>query len=174
MEILKIIKDKDLGLIHKEGITYKKRKAVRAVVFDAENRIALLNVAQHEYHKLPGGGVEEGEDLMEALNREVLEEIGCNVEIISEVGRIIEFRDEFEQEQESLCYLAKNTGDKGSPDFTQEEASQGFNILWVTLNEAIKLLNNDAPKNYEGIFIKARDIIFLNKAIELFLSKIKK
>lgn len=167
METLKIIKDKDLGFPHKEGIDYKKRKAVRAVVFDNENKTALLNVAKHSYHKLPGGGVEEEENLPETLNRETLEEIGCSVEIIGEVGKIIEFRDEFEQEQESLCYLAKVVGEKGESSFTAEEASQDFNVLWVEINEAVKILNEDMPNNYEGKFIKARDTILLNKAIEI-------
>lgn len=167
MKILKTIKDEDLGLTRKEGVFYKKRKAVRAIVFDNENKIALLNVAQYNYHKLPGGGVKESEDLTQALNRECLEEIGCDVEILNEVGKIIEFRDEFEQEQESICYLSKIVGAKGNPNFTKKEASQGFNILWVMLDEAIELLKQDAPENYEGKFIKARDIIFLNKTVDI-------
>lgn len=166
-DISKIIKDEDLGFPHKEGIDYKKRKAVRAVVFDNENKIALLNVAKHNYHKLPGGGVEDRESLPEALNRETLEEIGCKVKIISEVGKIIEFRDEFEEEQESLCYLAKVVGEKGESNFTAKEASQGFNVLWVEVNEAVKILNEDMPNNYEGKFIKTRDTFLLNKAIEI-------
>lgn len=171
MELLKVIKDEDLGFTHKEGITYKKRKAVRAVVFDDENKTALLNVVKHSYHKLPGGGVKEGEDLPEALNREALEEIGCSVEITGEVGRIVEFRDEFEQEQESICYLAKVVGEKGKSNFTEKEASQGFNMMWVTLDEAVKILNEDMPNNYEGKFIKARDIILLNKAVEILKNR---
>lgn len=171
MELLKTIKDEDLGFPHKEGIDYKKRKAVRAIVFDNEGKIALLNVAKHNYHKLPGGGVKEGEDLLEALNREALEEIGCNVEITGEVGKTVEFRDEFEQEQESLCYLAKVVGEKGESDFTEKEASQGFNMLWVTPDEAVKILNDDMPNNYEGKFIKARDVILLNKAIEILKNR---
>lgn len=167
MELLGTIKDEDLGFLHKEAIAYKKRKAVRAIVFDNEGKIALLNVVKHNYHKLPGGGVKEGEDLPGALNREALEEIGCNVEIVGEVGMTVEFRDEFEQEQESLCYLAKVVGEKGESDFTEKEASQGFNMLWVSLDEAVSILDKDKPNNYEGKFIKARDAILLNKAIEL-------
>ncbi|MDD3487423.1 MAG: NUDIX domain-containing protein [Candidatus Moranbacteria bacterium] len=167
MELLKTIKDENLGFSHKEGVSYKKRKAVRAIVFDNEGRIALLNVAKHNYHKLPGGGVEEGEALPEALNRETLEEVGCNVEITGEVGRIVEFRDEFKEEQESLCYLAKVIGEKGSSNFTEKEVSQGFNVLWANPTEAVKILDEDKPSNYEGEFIKARDTILLKRALEI-------
>jgi 8-oxo-dGTP pyrophosphatase MutT (NUDIX family) len=164
MKLLKTIKDEDFGLINKDVSDYKKRTAVRAIVFDSENKVALLNVSQYGYHKLPGGGVEDGEQLAEALNREVMEEIGCNIKVSGELGRIVEFRDEFELEQESLCYLAKVIGKKGNSNFTEEEANQGFAPFWTCLENAIDILRADSPKNYEGKFIKVRDLCFLEEA----------
>lgn len=43
---------------------YHHRKAARAVVLDSDGSVALLHVSKFGYHKLPGGGVEENEDLV--------------------------------------------------------------------------------------------------------------
>ena len=60
MKLLKTIHTKDLfddALVYTGK--YKLRKAGRAIIFDDENNIALLNVSKKNYHKLPGGGVEK-------------------------------------------------------------------------------------------------------------------
>jgi H+-transporting ATPase len=76
----------------------KKRQAARAVVFDNENKIALLYVSKHSYHKIPGGGIEKGEDIFRALEREMIEEIGSKISVTGEIGKIIEYRNKFDLE----------------------------------------------------------------------------
>lgn len=75
---------------------YRIRKASRSIAFNDKNEIALLYVSKKGYHKLPGGGIEKGEDIIKALKREMLEEVGANIEVIDEIGTIIEYRNEFE------------------------------------------------------------------------------
>jgi len=53
---------------------------VAGVVRDAEARILLVRT-DHAGWELPGGRVERGEDLVAALEREVLEESGCEVQV---------------------------------------------------------------------------------------------
>jgi hypothetical protein len=36
--------------------------------------------------------------------------------------------------------------------------------VWVSLDEAIEIINKDMPDNYEGKFIKIRDLCFLEEA----------
>lgn len=48
---------------------YQIRKAARAIVRNQNNEIAILAVTTENYHKLPGGGVENGEDMLMALER---------------------------------------------------------------------------------------------------------
>ena len=58
--------------------------AVGALIFDAENRILLIERGQEPlrgYWSLPGGAVETGETLETALRREVAEETGLEVTI---------------------------------------------------------------------------------------------
>lgn len=162
MKLLKIIQFKDLS--PEETNKFQVREAARAVVFDEDKNIALLYVGKYKSHKLPGGGVEKGESIMETLRRECLEEIGCEIKAEHELGEIIEYRDKWSLKQYSYCYLAELSGKKGSPNFTPEELAKGFMIKWLPLTEAIKLLASDKPVDYEGSFIKTRDSLFLKEA----------
>ncbi|NOQ56326.1 MAG: NUDIX domain-containing protein, partial [Nanohaloarchaea archaeon] len=135
--------------------------ASRAIVINDENKIALLFVSEHNYHKLPGGGLEPGEDTSSALRREVMEETGCNIKIKRDIGIIIEYRGNNDMLQISYCYLAEVYGDMKAPSFTDKERSDGFRIRWVTIDEALKLLKNDRPKTQSGKFIQKRDLAFI-------------
>lgn len=147
-------------------MSYKIRKASRAIVFNADNKIAFLNVSKDGYHKLPGGGMEKDEDIVTALNRELMEEVGVEAKILGEVGTIIEYRDQFNLLQISYCYFGKVVGDYKETSFTEEEKNNGFILDWVDIDEAIKVLEQDNPSKYLGKFIKERDITFLRYAKE--------
>ncbi|TXG76136.1 NUDIX domain-containing protein [Patescibacteria group bacterium] len=141
---------------------FRKREATRAVVLDNDGKIALLRVGLYDYHKLPGGGIDEGEDIPTAIERELLEEIGCKAEVTGEVGKIVEYRNQFELVQTSYCFKAAQVGEKGKPDFTEKELREQFSIVWADdIDGAISLLEQDEPTNYEGKFIKIRDLALL-------------
>jgi len=160
MKLIKILNPENAS--EKEVEKFRVRQAARAIVYDKDQNVAILNVSKQNYHKLPGGGVEEGEDLYSALKRECKEELGCDVEIYGEVGQIIEYRKIFNLKQISSCYLVRVIGEKGSPSFTEEEIENGFQIQWLPLKKAILILNSDLPLNDEGkLYIVPRDKTFL-------------
>lgn len=160
----------NLAFINPENISeneanaFAVRRAARAVVFDADGNIALLNVTKHGYHKLPGGGIEGEESKEETLNRECLEEIGCSIEITGELGKIIEYRKQFGVKQLSYGYVAKVVGEKGTPQFVDEEIEEGFQVEWRTLDEAIQLIQSEHPDDYMGKFVVERDLLYLTEA----------
>lgn len=167
MEFLKKISGADFRSDVQEAkdIRYEFREAARAIVFDTEGRIAILNVTKHGYHKLPGGGIEDGEDIALALRREILEEVGCEVEVREQtVGMTIEQREEYAMLQISYCYLADVAGAKGEISLTELEADNGFVLQWMSIEEAIDTLEKDAPSDNFAKFMRARDLIFLKKA----------
>lgn len=169
MEILKIIKDKDFGLSDETRNNYEQRTAARAVVFDNNKKAALLYVSTKDYHKLPGGGVEEGESLEQGLRREILEEVGCQIKNIQELGIIEEYRNKLNIHQISYCYFAEVDGKIGEQKLEQGEIDDGHDLKWVGLDEAVEILEKEKQvRDYEGKYIRDRDLIFLKKAKDLF------
>lgn len=166
MKLIKIINPENVS--EDEVKNYRTREAGRAVVFDEENNLALLRVSKENYYKLPGGGIEEGEDKMIALYRECQEEIGCDIEVIKELGFIVEYRKIFTLKQTSHCFLAKVKGLKGKPDFTDSEKEKGFEVVWLPYGEALKVLNESKASSIEGgSYIVPRDIAFVEEAKDL-------
>ena len=141
-------------------LDYRLREAVRAIVLKGD-KMALLYVSNENYHKLPGGGIEQGENLNQALEREILEEVGVTIENIREVGKIIEYRKQHHLKQISYCFVIDVKYDTGNLNYTEEEKAEGFELKWVSIQEALKLMKNDKPKDYLGTFVKARDICIL-------------
>jgi ADP-ribose pyrophosphatase YjhB (NUDIX family) len=168
MEILATITEASLGFEQSEISNPSQRIAVRAIVHDEHGRIALLHSTKKHYHKLPGGGVEENESLIDALKRELREEIGCSAEIQGEVGTIFEERNLFSVHQTSHCFITKKVGAMSQPTLTTDEIAEGFETEWLSLDEAIATLEkeskakiSDHDAHYLALFMVTRDLLFL-------------
>ena len=149
-----------------ERDSYYVRKAVRAVLSDNFGHIALMYAKQRDYYKLPGGGVDEGEDLDIALSRELLEETGSKATVTEELGMVLEWRDFKKMKQISYAYKASLEGEPGEPDFTQSEIDEGFEVRWIdNLDEAIKLIESKVThEDLEVVFMSKRDAAILRAA----------
>ena len=172
MKLITTLTDKDIlpDTVETEidSTNFFNRSAARAVVVNDAGEIALLKVSNYGYHKIPGGGIDPGEDINQALRREMLEEIGCEIEIISEVGQILEHRNQSKFKQTSYCFLVKQIGQQKKPDFTEHELADGFEMIWVkNIDEAITICSQEATLDYGFMFMKKRDLIFLQTAKEL-------
>lgn len=160
---------KFLGLLNPEHLSeeyvssFRHRRAARAVVRDTQGMIALLYVSKLHYYKLPGGGIDQGEDVLEALRRECREEIGCEIRNIRELGHVTEYRGEFSLRQDSYCFAADISGGKKAPNMTQKELDEGFEVVWMPPHEAIAKVHESRPDNYEGRFIGPRDSVILKE-----------
>lgn len=163
MNLIKLINPENVS--EEEVKKYRTREAVRAIVVDKNGLIALLFVSKEKYYKLAGGGIEDKENKMTALNRECIEEIGCDIEVLNEIGFIVEYRKIFTLKQTSFCYLAKIKGDKRKSSFTEDEKEKGFEQVWLSYNDALKVLKESQATSFEGSkYIVPRDIAFLEEA----------
>lgn len=150
------IKDAD-----KDITGYMARKASRGILLWGD-KIALLNVTKFNYHKLPGGGIEDSETHEQAFEREILEETGCKCKINDYGGVIIEYRDEFKLVQLSYVFFAEVVGEPGEVHFEESEIEEGFVLEWVPIEKIEEVIGNDKPSNYEGGLINRRDKEIIN------------
>ena len=149
---------------HKEAATYTLREAARAVVFDKEGKIALLHVTKRNFYKLPGGGIDKGEDKVATVKRECYEEIGCDVDVIKELGIVTEYNRVISLKQISYGYLIKVIGEKHKPNLTKKEIDDGFEHVWLTYNDAIIALESNEDGVTGNPYIRQRDLTFLAEA----------
>jgi ADP-ribose pyrophosphatase YjhB (NUDIX family) len=87
------------------------QQRVRAIL-EKEGKILLLKRTKpnETYWVFPGGGVEAGENLEDALKREVFEETGLEVEVRELIhSRIFKFTED-EDEQEEFYFRCRETG----------------------------------------------------------------
>jgi ADP-ribose pyrophosphatase YjhB (NUDIX family) len=163
--IAKIIdKDFDQSFKRKKDKSYIFREAVRAVITREDGKIALMQVSNKGYYKLPGGGIDTDEDPKQALDREVREETGCKARIGETIGMVLEVRNCPEEEnglvQVSYAYKAEFIS-RGENKLTKKEQEDGFEFIWVTVMEAIKLLKSSKVEEDYARFIVKRDLEIL-------------
>lgn len=165
MQFLTVITDKSLGLDILEPTAYAERETARAIVLDTDNNVALLYISTKGFHNLPGGGLESEESIAETLEREILEEIGCDITDVAKIGTVEEYCSRAALHQVSYGFTATVLGEKKEPSFTASEIVNGLKIIWMSLEDAIKTLESEvAIENYRGKFISARELTFLHAA----------
>jgi 8-oxo-dGTP diphosphatase len=86
-----------------EGINYVDRPGAYAVIENHDQRIAVIETSYGFF--LPGGGIEPGETEIEALKREVLEEIGFRISVGEVIGAAVEY---IKASKEGMCYQIRS------------------------------------------------------------------
>lgn len=162
METIKIFNHE--GASSEEMETYERRQSTRAIVLDDQNNIALIYSEKLDYYTLPGGTLDKGETTDEAIIRECKEEIGCNVSIISPVGKVLEVRKSSEKIGEIFGYLVSVIGDKGEPELMADEIEEKLITKWVSPKTAKELFHTDIEKNPAHAHIAQRALAFLEEA----------
>jgi len=118
------------------------RKATRAIVLNGENILLLYTKRYHDY-SLPGGGVNEGESIIDGLIRELKEETGAhNVKGIMEFGLYEEYRPWYKSgfdimHMQSYCYTCTIDDELLEPELEAHELSNGMHPVWMNIHQAI-------------------------------------
>jgi len=149
-----------------ESLSFDVRETVRAVILDNDGKLALINVADEKFHKLPGGGIDEIETRENALRRECNEEAGVNIDNIIELGQIIEIKSSEKKVQISYCYIAIVSGKKNSPQFSDSERKRNFEVVWIGIKDAIRVIEQEHYHHENGRYIMERELRILKSASE--------
>lgn len=168
MNPLQIIKDADIGSEIPAPNAYRERTSARAILFNADGKVAILHATKKNFHKLPGGGVEEGEDLPTALARELQEEIGCSAKNLRKLAIVEEYRNKYALHHTSHCFLADIDGEAGPTAMDESEIAVGFVTVWMDLLDAINTIESETEfESYEWKFIRLRELAFLKEAVRI-------
>lgn len=173
MKLLAEISEGTLGLSNQFellGSEYQLRKSARAILVNEDGNIATQYLHTYAYHKLPGGGVDAGESIEEALKREVKEEVGCDCQVGDVVGMTIEYRNKYKLLHLSYCHVAYVNGDVGECALEEGEIEEGQETLWLPPTELLEKMRTDTPGEYEGHFILQREISFLEEYLKSWLA----
>lgn len=146
------------------------RRAARAVLRNDNNQVAIMCFTKTGSYKLPGGGVDEGEEIEAALHREIREETGYEIDDVRELGIIEEDRYYCGMHQTSYCFTANVQKFVGT-ELTEKEAAEGMELRWMdTIDQAISAVeSNDTTRGESGdqaghTMMKRREITILNTA----------
>ena len=130
-----------------------RRFAARAVIFIGDR--LLLTENDFGEVKLPGGGIEPGEDDVQALILEVREETCCAVIPASiypfgeiEEKRLSQREDAVWHQTSRVYFCAVESAHFGECSYSKEEKRLGFRPVTYTLEEAIR--KNEAMLDREG------------------------
>ena len=130
----------DIGSIDNKSIF--QRRSTRAIALRGDMILMLFTERYHDY-TLPGGGLEEGEETILGMIRELEEETGAkNIIDIKEFGIYEEYRPwyktDFEiQHMVSYCYTCTVDEELGDTDHEDHELNNGMKPVWINIDEAI-------------------------------------
>ncbi|MBO0214784.1 NUDIX domain-containing protein [Vibrio sp. Vb2880] len=119
-----------------------QRKAARAIVLDGEEILMLYTERYHDY-TLPGGGVDEHEDILQGLVRELREETGAqNIHNIKAFGLYDEFRPWYKDDADilhmvSYCFTCQVDRELGETNYETYEINNGMKPVWINIRDAI-------------------------------------
>lgn len=173
-KIIVKLTDEDIGLPKKELSNPIIRYGARGIVINYDGKIAIFNKIKKNEYKLPGGGLIGDETPREAFVREILEETGCNISKIEELGLAVEEKGQTNFRQVSHVFQANVANDTQELHLTDKELDEGGRVIWLPLKDAYeRVLNSFDSANgskyddrYRTLFMIKRDALILKYFID--------
>ena len=154
----------DKNVLGLEGMSKKEpRRTARAIVKNGEGLYAVLYAKKFDLYSLPGGGIEDGEDEVSTLIREMEEETGCTCDTIEQLGVVSENRCHQDYTTLSYYFVVHTKTKKYELHLTELEKENGTILKWCSLEELIQLIQDVEHETNQRKFLQARDMVALTE-----------
>jgi 8-oxo-dGTP diphosphatase len=169
VQLIRKITDNDILGSAPELLDTISRYGSRGVLVDSQLNVAMMYMSKTKLYKLPGGGVDKGENSKDAFLREIQEETGYEAEIFHELGYIEEHKNRNKFFQFSYCYIAKAHASFCDTKLTDNEIQLGMVVEWMSLDQALAMMNDSVLTctDYSSKFMLLRDKTILEMAARL-------
>lgn len=162
----------DKNVLGLDGMSNKPpRRTSRAIVFNEEGNCAVLYAKKYNLYSLPGGGIEEGEDEVSALVREIEEETGCTCDSIQQLGIVSENRGHQDFTSLSYYFVVHTKARPHALCLTETEKQDEISVMWCSVEEALHLIKDVEHDTNQRKFLQARDVAAL---VEYLAERINK
>jgi len=148
------------------------RNIARAIVYDEDGNFYFVRAKRNDDFgqatiiETAGGGVEEGEELQDAIKRELKEELGVKVDVICKIGVVSDYYNLIHRHNINNYFLCK-VEFFGEKELTEDERNN-FHL------STLKLSYEEAIREYEyrsntrlGKLIANRELPVLHRAKEI-------
>lgn len=144
---------------------YEKRVTVKAIVKNKMGMYGFVTNSIHGFYLLAGGGA-ESKDVAQEIKRECAEELGYEIEIIREIGRVHEFRNRDAKEYETICFLVEARKETNKDLRTEDEKKNNLSVIWLEGDDARKILKEQVEK------VRGGGVKFYNTAFNIIRDQI--
>ena len=148
------------------------RDSARSIII-VNNKIAMVHSLKYDYYKFPGGGIESGENPIDAMIRETREESGLVVkpETIKEYGYVhrIQKSDADEKEcfvQDNYYYLCEAEEGVVAQNLDEYELAETYTLEFVDPKTAIRKNRHVTQSPYNQAMFEREA-----KVLELLMSE---
>ena len=175
MNYFATLRDEDVfpDKIFPEVLQWTERKTVKIILRNDNGQIALVTNPVHKCYLLPGGGIDEGEDVFGAGDRECQEEVQYSIKNPQEIGTIEEYRARDGKHYETHGLIA-DVKDKIEEDLRMnDEKKNDLKLEWhapaeviALFDEQLKRLQAGEIEFYNTGFNIIRDRLFFHRIVE--------
>ena len=148
------------------------RIIARAIVYDENGQFYFVRAERDDDFgkailiETAGGGVEIGEDLLTAIQRELKEELGVSVEVVCKIGVVSDYYNLIHRHNINNYFLCK-VESFGEKNLTQDEMdSFHLSTLKLSYEETVQEYENRTNTRL-GTLVANRELPILHRAKEI-------
>jgi 8-oxo-dGTP pyrophosphatase MutT (NUDIX family) len=139
------------------------RPSARAIIIK-DRKIAMVYSKKYNYYKFPGGGIEAGESIEDALIREVLEETGLGVirDSIQEYGQVRRIQKGTKEDifmQDNYYFLCQVKEDMEQQHLDKYEADEGFTLEFLEPQFAIDVNRKTRLDDFSQVMLEREALV---------------